>query len=174
MRRGVGYCWTPYQWLYNGAVKFESNWPKTAVCIVRTMFYIHKSTCWSWPLTPRFKLYRAPFIYNLYVKYASDWTKTNLYCAYKVLYMVVYSAKVDFDLWPQDPKSIGFLLSSSIASMLSLKVIREKLLRSSGVLPTRFYAWPWTPRFVHRFYRRIAKFDLDLGSCDPYSIGFLL
>ena len=37
------------------------------------------------------------------------------------------SAKVDLDLWPRDPKSIGFLLSSSTSYMRSLKVIRWKV-----------------------------------------------
>ena len=37
------------------------------------------------------------------------------------------SAKVDLDLWPRNPKSIGFPLSSSTTYMWSLKVIGQTL-----------------------------------------------
>ena len=64
-------------------------------------------------------------INNLHVKFESDW-------AYTVVCIVptspnIKSAKVDLNLCPYDPKSIGFLLSSSTTDMWSLKVIGQKM-----------------------------------------------
>ena len=72
-----------------------------------------KCQSWPWPLTP--------IIYNLHVKSESDWAKTIVCIVSTRSY--IQSAKDDLDLWPHDPKSIGFLLSSSTTYMWSLKVI---------------------------------------------------
>ena len=57
-------------------------------------------------------------------KFESDWTKT-VGCILPIR-SYTQSAKVDLDLWPRDPKSTGFLLSSSTTHMWSLKVIVQK------------------------------------------------
>ena len=107
---------------HNLHVKSESDWTKTVVCIVSTMYY---TQCQSWPLpmTPWPKINRVPplIIHNLHVKSESDWAKTIVCIMSTRSY--TQSAKDDLDLWPNDPKSIGFLLSSSTTYMWSLKVI---------------------------------------------------
>ena len=82
---------------------------------------------WPWPLTPWPKINRVPplIIHNLQVKFESDWAKTVVAIVSTRFYL--QSAKVDLDLWPRDPKSIGFLLSSSTTYKWSLKVIGQKL-----------------------------------------------
>ena len=77
----------------------------------------------------------------------------SLYCAHKTLYIVIVtisytqwqSAKIDLDLWPHYPKSIGFLLSSSTTYMWSLKVIGQKigLYPAHKILYTECQSWPW-------------------------------
>ena len=64
------------------------------------------------------------------------------------------SAKVDFDLWPCNPKPKGFLLSSSTMCMGSLKVIGQKL-----------YSVSCPQGFKHRVPKLTLTFDLK-------SIGF--
>ena len=63
---------------------------------------------WPWPLTLRPKINRVPplIVHNLHVKFESDWTKTVVCILPTRSY--IQSAKVDLDLWPRDPKSIGF------------------------------------------------------------------
>ena len=82
---------------------------------------------WPWPLTPWPKINRVPplIIHNLHMKFESDWAKT----VFTIMSTRSYtqSATVDLDLWPHDPKSIGFLLSSSTTYIWSLKVIRQQL-----------------------------------------------
>ena len=56
--------------------------------------------------------------------------------------------KVDLDLWPRDPKSIGFLLSSCTTYMWSLKVWKWldkycSCYRVHKVLNTECRSWPW-------------------------------
>ena len=82
---------------------------------------------WPWPLTPWPKINRVPpfIIHNLHVKFESDWSKTVV--AIVPTRPCTQSAKVDLDLWPGDPKLIGFLLSSSTTYMWNLKVIRQIL-----------------------------------------------
>ena len=82
---------------------------------------------WPWPMNPWPKINRGPLliIHNLHVKFESDWAKTVVAIVSTRSY--TQSATVDLDLWPRDPKSIGFLLSSSTTYMWSLKVIGQKL-----------------------------------------------
>ena len=114
--------------------------------------------CQSWPLTPWSKINRVPplIISNLHVKFESDWAKT-IDCIVSTR-SHTQSAKVD--LWPRDPKSIGFLLSSSTTHH-NVKFESDWAKIVVYILPTRSY-------------RQSAKVDLDLWSCDPKSIGFLL
>ena len=95
---------------------------KTIVCIVSTMYYTQCQS-WPWPMTQWPKINRVPplIIHNLHVKSESDWDKTIVCIMFTRSY--TQSAKDDIDLWPLDPKSIGFLLSSSTTCMWSLKVI---------------------------------------------------
>ena len=92
-------------------------------------YRVHKVKCdgWPWPLTPWPKINRVPplIIHNLHVKFESDWAKTAVAIVSTRSY--TQSATVDLDLWPRDPKSIGFLLSSFTTYMWSLKVIGQKL-----------------------------------------------
>ena len=78
---------------------------------------------WPWPLTLWPKINRVPplIIHNLHVKFESDRAKTVVCILPTRSY--TQSAKVDLDLWPRDPKLIGFLLWSSTTYMWSLKVI---------------------------------------------------
>ena len=89
----------------------------------------HQVKCdgWPWPLTLWPKINRVPplIIHNLHVKFESDWAKTVVAIVSTRSYTL--SATVDLDLWPLDPKSIGFLLSSSTTYMWRLKVIGQKL-----------------------------------------------
>ena len=115
--------------IHNLHVKFEIDWAKTVVCIMSTGSYTQSATVdsWPWPLTPWTKINRVPplIMVNVHVKFESDWPKTVDSIVSTRSY--TQSAKVDFDLWPRDPKSIGFLLSSSTTYMWSLKVIGQKL-----------------------------------------------
>ena len=61
-------------------------------------------------------------------------------------------------LWPRNPKSTGFLLSSSTIYIWSLKVIEQTAV---AIMSTRSYT-------------QSATIDLDLWPRDPKSIGFLL
>ena len=82
---------------------------------------------WPWQLN----LWVSPlFINNLHTKWLGK--KCSLYRAHKISQQ---NPKVD--LWPNDPKTIGFLLSSSTTCMWSLKVIGQKLVVC--IMPTRFY-----------------------------------
>ena len=181
--------------IHNLHVKFESDWAKTAVCIVSksslytecqswpwTLTLWHKinrvpsliihnlhvkfnlklikqklhlycvqkvfyTECqsWPWPLTLWPKINRVPslIIHNLHVKFENDWAKTAVCIVSTRSY--TQSAKVDFDLWPHDSKSIGFLLSSSTTYMWSLKVIGQKLhlYCVHKFLYTECQSWPW-------------------------------
>ena len=82
---------------------------------------------WPWSMTPWPKINRVPplIMVNVHVKFESDWAKTEVGIVSTRSY--TQSAKVDLDLWPRDPKSIGFLLSSWWMCMWSLKVIGQKL-----------------------------------------------
>ena len=154
--------------IHNLHMKSESDWAKTIVCIVSTMYYtqsakvdldlwshdpksigftyevwkwleckcslyhVHKvfyteCQCWPWPLTQRPKINRVPplIIHNLHVKSESDWAKTVV--GIVSIRSYTQSAKVDFDLWSRDSKSIGSVLSYSTTYMWSLKVIGQKL-----------------------------------------------
>ena len=63
------------------------------------------------------KINRVPplIIHNLHVKSERDWAQTIVCIVSTRSY--TQSAKDDLDLWPHDPKSIGFLLSSSTTYM---------------------------------------------------------
>ena len=84
------------------------NWSR--YCVHKVLYTECQS--WPWPLTPWPKINRVPplIINNLHVKFESDWAKTVVCIVSTRSY--TQSAKVDLDLWPRDPKSIGFLLSS--------------------------------------------------------------
>ena len=107
---------------HNLHVKSESDWAKTIVCIVSTMYYTQCQS-WPWIMTQWPKSNRVPplIIHNLHVKSECDWAKTIVCIVFTRSYTL--SAKDDLDLWPHDPKSIGFLLSSSTTYRWSLKVI---------------------------------------------------
>ena len=107
---------------HNLHVKPGSDWAKTIVCIVSTMYYTQCQS-WPWSMTQWPKINRVPplIIHNLHVKSESDWAKTIVCIVSKRSY--TKSAKDDLDLWPHDLKSIGFLLSSSTTYMWTLKVI---------------------------------------------------
>ena len=96
------------------------------------MYRVHKvlyTECqsWPWPLTPWHKINRVPsiIIHNSHAKFESDWAKTVVCIMPTRSY--THSAEVDLNLWLRDPKSIGFLLSSSTTYMWSLKLIGQKL-----------------------------------------------
>ena len=97
--------------IHNLHMKLESDWVKTVVAIMSTRSYTNCHS-WPWPLTPWPKINRVPslIIHNLHVKFESDWAKTVVAIVSTRFY--TQSAKVDLDLWPREPKSIGFLLSS--------------------------------------------------------------
>ena len=99
------------------------NWSR--YCVHKVLYTECQS--WPWPLTPWPKINRVPplIINNLHVKFESDWEKTVVCIVSTRSY--TQSAKFDLDLWPRDPKSIGFLLSSWWMCMWSLKVIGQKL-----------------------------------------------
>ena len=99
------------------------NWSR--YCVHKVLYTECQS--WPWPLTPWPEINRVPplIINNLHVKFESDWTKTVVCIVSTRSY--TQSAKVDLDLWPRDPKSIGFLLSTWWMCMWSLKVIGQKL-----------------------------------------------
>ena len=82
---------------------------------------------WPWPLIPWPKINRFPplIMNNLHIKFESDRAKTVVCIVPTRFYRL--SAKVDLGLWPRDPKSIGFLLSSWWMCKWSLKVIGQKL-----------------------------------------------
>ena len=90
--------------------------------------------------------------HNLYEMFESDWWKTVVCIVPTMFY--TQSAKVDLDLEPHNPKSIGILFSSSTTYLWSLKWFGVNCIVST------------------RFYRQRAK--VDLGPCDPKSIGFLI
>ena len=70
---------------------------------------------WPWPLTPWPKINRvSPLtIRNLHVKFESDRSKTVVAVMSTRSHTQSATVDLDLDLWPCDPKSIGFLLSSS-------------------------------------------------------------
>ena len=88
---------------------------------------IHTVPSWPWTLTQCPKINRVTplIIHNLQVKFESDLVKTVVTIVSTRSY--TQSAKIDLDLWPCDPKSIGFLLSSSTTYMWSFKVIGQNL-----------------------------------------------
>ena len=80
-----------------------------------SLYRAHKvlyTECPSWPgsLTPQPKISRVHpiIIFNLQVKFESDWTNTAVVCI-MLTGLYTQSAQVDFDVWLHDPKSIGFL-----------------------------------------------------------------
>ena len=168
-------------------MKFESDWAKTAVCIVPAKFYTQCQN-WPWSLIPWPQINRVPplIILNLHVKFKRDWTITAVFIVSTKL--CKQSAKVDLDIWPHDPKSIGFLISLSTTCMWSLKVIGQKLQPVScpqsfihrvpkvtltfdpkSILDVKFER-DWTKTAVcivpTRFYTKSVKVDLGLWSCD--------
>ena len=76
-------------------------------------------------LDPLPKINRVPplIIHNLHVKFESDWAKTVVFTVPTRFYTCSQRAKVDLDLWPYDPKSLGFL-SSWTTYRRRLKVIQ--------------------------------------------------
>ena len=96
------------------------------VCVVTSPFW---HFCWCRGFCHRIEsdliLFLSSYIHNLHVKFESDWAKTVVCIVSTRSY--TQSAKVDLDLWPRDPKSIGLLFSSSTTYMGSKKVIGQKL-----------------------------------------------
>ena len=66
-----------------------------------------------WTHDPKSKGVSPLIIHNLHVKFESDSAK-NIVCIVSIL---SYTQIATNDLWPNDPKSIGFLLSSSTTYM---------------------------------------------------------
>ena len=130
-------------------MKYESDWSKTG-CIVPTHFIyrVPKLTLTfdPWPKNNRIL---PLIIYNLHAKFV----KKTVVCIMPSRFYK-QSAKVDFDLWPCNPKPKGFLLSSSTMCMGSLKVIGQKL-----------YSVSCPQGFKHRVPKLTLTFDLK-------SIGF--
>ena len=131
-----------------------------------SIYRVHKvlyTECqrWPWPLTPWLKINRVPplIIHNLHVKFESNWTKIVVCIVSTRSY--THSAKVDLDLWPRDPKSIGFLLSSSTIYLVHVKFESNWAKTVVCILPTRSYT-------------QSDKVYLDLWTRDPKSIGFSL
>ena len=100
---------------------------------------------WPWSMTPWPKINRVPplIIHNLHVKFESDWAKTEVAIVSTRSY--TQSAKVDLDLWPCDPKSIG---SSSHHPQLTCEVLKWFGKNWSRycvhkVLYTKCQSWPW-------------------------------
>ena len=93
-----------------------------------------------WP-----KIKRVPplIIHNLCVKFERVWAKLK---SVYVPTIVSYCAKFwpTVDIWPDDPKSIGFLLLFSSTFVWSLKVIEQKL---ESLLCLQCFVechiWPW-------------------------------
>ena len=129
---------------HNLHVKSESDWAKTIVCIVSTMYYTQCQS-WPWPMTPWPKINRVPplIIHNLHVKSESDWAKTIVCIVSTRSY--TQSAKDDLDLRPHDPKSIGFLHSSSTTYMEVWKWLGYKcsLYHVHNVLYIECQCWHW-------------------------------
>ena len=144
--------------IHNLHVKFERDWAKTV-----TMYPAHKvlyAQCqnWPWPLTQWPKINRFPtlIIHNFHVKFESDWAKTEACIVFTR--SCTQSAKVDLDLWPHDPKSIGFHLLSYHPQLIC-----------------EVWKWlgkNWSLYSVTRSCTQSAKVDLDLWPHDPKSIGF--
>ena len=136
----------------NVHVNFESDCAKTVVAIVPTRFYVQsaKIDLDLWPRDPksigfllsswqcacevwkwlgkncsRYRVHKVKRDGTTHPPtYESDCAKTIVVIVPTRFY--VQSAKVDLDLWPRDPKSIGFLLSWQMC-MWILKVIGQKL-----------------------------------------------
>ena len=110
-------------------------------------------------------------IHNSHVKFESDWAKTVVRIVSTGSY--TQSATVDLDLWPHDPKSIGFLLSSyhgecacAVWKWLGKNCSRYCVHK---VLYTEGQSWPWLlttwpqinrvpPLIIHNLH---VKFESD-------------
>ena len=118
--------------IHNLHVKFETDWTKIVVCIVPIKPYIHvpirpytqsaKQTLTFDPVTLN---QQGFFSHHPPLTFESDWAKTVVCIVSTRSY--THSAKVNLDLWPCYPKSIGFLLSSWWMCKWGLKVIGQKL-----------------------------------------------
>ena len=104
-------------------VKFESDWAKTVVIIVSTRYKAWRTH--APPTNPLTHSSNHPRTAALLYPFQSCCAKTVVAIVSTRSY--TQSAKVDLDLWPQYPKSIGLLLSSSTTYMWSLKAIGQKL-----------------------------------------------
>ena len=93
-------------WLFNITTRQRKAWHPLA-----------GGQSWPWSMTPWPKINRVPplIMVNVHVKFESNWIKTEVAIVSTRSY--TQSAKVDHDLWPRDPNSIGFLLSSSTTYM---------------------------------------------------------
>ena len=124
--------------------KFESDRAKTVVCtcIVSTRFYSQsaKVDLDLWPRDPKMTLKFDPMPDNQqgYSSHPEQltcevwkWPRKKAVVCIVPSRFYRQSPKVDVDFWPRDPKSIGFLLSSSTTYMWSFIVIGQKLLSVS-------------------------------------------
>ena len=95
---------------------------------------------WPW-------IIRVPplIIQNLHLKFQTDWT-WSVVCSVSTR-PYTQSAKVDLELWPCFPKSVGFLLSSSTIYFEVWKWLGKhcSLYRVHKILYTECQSWPWTP-----------------------------
>ena len=121
--KSIGFLLSSW-WMCMWSMKVIGQKLKSLLC---PQGLIHRVPKWPWPLTSWPKINRVPplIIHNLHMKFESDWAKTVVCIVSTRSY--TQSAKVDLDLWPRDPKSIGFLLSSWWMCMWSLKMIGQKL-----------------------------------------------
>ena len=114
---------------------------------------------WPWPLTLWAKINRVLplIIHNLRVKFESDWAKTVVAIVSSTR-SYTQSAKVNFNLWPPDPKSIELFIHN-----LHVDVKFESDWAKTVV------AIKSTGSYTQR-----ATVDLDIWPRNPKSIGFLL
>ena len=143
---------------------------------------------WPWPLTPWPQINRFPpfIINNLHVKFKSDWAKTAVCIVSTRSY--TQSAKVDLDLWPRDPKSIGFpkikttiiysnrnskVGSFEIAKIKITKIISHTFTFKSWKFPAiryweRWTGWHSVVLCCRYTYRKIHTHFYDLMFCSHW------
>ena len=112
--------------IHNLLVKFESDWAKTVICILPTRSYTQGAKVdlgHHLQITCEVNRFSPLIMNNSHVKFGSDQAKT-LACINSARF---HKQSPNADLRPDDPKSIGFLLSSSTTYLWSLKVIGPKL-----------------------------------------------
>ena len=92
--------------IQNLHVMFESDWTKSVFGIVPTAQKVLCIECQSWPLTTQPKINRVTPLINNWRVVWKWWGKNVVF----ILPTRFHSLSVKVDLWPRNPKSIGFLL----------------------------------------------------------------